>query len=234
MNCLRIIVDDSLKGNKQIQIKMQQERKKIRDNHWAKKRDHWPIRAARRVTPWPPRMMPTFTSTSRTSQDASLTNTDKHMKRNQLVFKWTAQKGVIEAAIGKGGAWHYMGEESEGKTVAWLVGDEPRPEDAETYRRVRGRGHLGEWLARRFVEKTPDGKKGWDGTRHTHTHTHTHTHIPYAEQWDTHAQKQYRDRWETCHTKRLEVNLHKWTRHMHKLTALMYEGVCQEVTWDDQ
>lgn len=218
-----------LNGNKQIQIKMQQERKKIRDNHWAKKRDHWPIRAARRVTPWPPRRC----HIHQHLEDFPRCIADKHRQTHEKEsagFKWTAQKGVIEAAIGKGGAWHYMGEESEGKTVAWLVGDEPRPEDAETYRRVRGRGHLGERLARRFVEKRllmeRKGEMGLD----THTHTHTICRTVRHTRTET-VQRQMRN----MPHKEVRSQFTQMNKtHMHKLTALMYEGVWQEVTWDDQ
>lgn len=73
------------------------------------------------------------------------------------------------------------------------MGGEPRPEDAETYRRVRGRGHLGERLARRFVEKRllmeRKGEMGLD--THTHTyhmqHSETHTHRNSTETDEKHA-----------------------------------------------
>lgn len=166
-----------LKGNKQIQIKMQKERKKIRDNHQADKKKRSlacqsckksdPVTSQKMPHSWAPRGL-----SGKTHRWQTQTNTRKGIIWFSMNCTQSCDWGRNRKREEPGTT---LGRSLERKTEAWLVGDEPRPEDAETYRRVRGRGRLGERLARRFVEKRVlmerKGEMGLD----THIHTFTHT-----------------------------------------------------------
>lgn len=108
-------------------------------------------------------------------------------------------------ALHKGGVW--------GKDWSLIGWRWARPEDAETYRRVRARGRLGERLARRFVEKRTLMERKSEMGLDAHTHIHTchmqdsETHTNTEDNTHTHTN---RDRWETCHREVRSQFTQKW------------------------